>query len=57
MEELTRCDTLLLDKTGTVTVGKLKVVACTCAEDVSEVELKSHAAALAAASTHPCRAP
>ncbi|MEM1160796.1 MAG: cation-translocating P-type ATPase, partial [Pseudomonadota bacterium] len=53
MEELTRCDTLLLDKTGTVTEGALQVVDVTCAEGVSVEDISAHAAALAAASTHP----
>lgn len=53
MEELARCDTLLLDKTGTVTEGALRVVDFTCAKAVDVDLVKTHAAALAAASTHP----
>ncbi|MEM9046897.1 MAG: heavy metal translocating P-type ATPase [Pseudomonadota bacterium] len=53
MEELTRCDTLVLDKTGTVTEGALRVVDVTAAEGVEPGELMAHAAALASASTHP----
>ncbi|MEM7291211.1 MAG: HAD family hydrolase, partial [Pseudomonadota bacterium] len=53
MEELTRCDTLLLDKTGTVTEGALRVVDFTCADGVDPDQVKVHAAALASASTHP----
>ncbi|MEM1277315.1 MAG: cation-translocating P-type ATPase [Pseudomonadota bacterium] len=53
MEELTRCDTLLLDKTGTVTEGSLRVVDFTCAKGVDLSEVTVHAAALAGASTHP----
>ncbi|MEM7061216.1 MAG: cation-translocating P-type ATPase [Pseudomonadota bacterium] len=53
MEELTRCDTLLLDKTGTVTEGALRVVDFTSADGVDVDHIKSHAAALAGASTHP----
>lgn len=53
IEELTRCNTLLLDKTGTVTEGALQVVDFTCADGVEIARIKSHAAALASASTHP----
>ncbi|MEM7168606.1 MAG: cation-translocating P-type ATPase [Pseudomonadota bacterium] len=53
MEELTRCDTLLLDKTGTVTEGELRVVGYTLAEGIDIENFKSYAAALAMASTHP----
>ncbi len=53
MEELTRCDTLLLDKTGTVTEGALRVTGFTLAEGTDPAQFEAHAAALARASTHP----
>lgn len=53
MEELTRCDTLLLDKTGTVTEGALRVVDIQLTEGVDPDHFRACAAALAATSTHP----
>ncbi len=53
MEELTRCDTVIFDKTGTVTEGALRVVDFICADNVDVEQVKSHAAAMAGASTHP----
>ncbi|MEM6974322.1 MAG: cation-translocating P-type ATPase [Pseudomonadota bacterium] len=53
IEELTRCDAVLFDKTGTVTEGALRVVGFTGAEGAGLEQIKAHAAALASASTHP----
>ncbi|MEM6441422.1 MAG: HAD-IC family P-type ATPase, partial [Pseudomonadota bacterium] len=53
MEELTRVDTLLLDKTGTVTEGSLQVVGVVCAPDVETEEAERLAGMLAGASSHP----
>ncbi|MEM1313434.1 MAG: cation-translocating P-type ATPase [Pseudomonadota bacterium] len=53
MEELTRVDTLLLDKTGTVTEGALRVVGVVCAAGSGREEVEALAGALAGASSHP----
>ncbi|MBI3450780.1 MAG: heavy metal translocating P-type ATPase [Acidobacteria bacterium] len=51
LERLEKVDTLLVDKTGTLTDGKPKVVAIKAA--ASETEVLSLAAAVGAASEHP----
>ncbi len=53
IEVLEKIDTLVLDKTGTLTVGKPKLVGVTPAEGVSEVEVLRVAAALERHSEHP----
>ncbi len=53
IEELTEIDTVVFDKTGTVTNGELALTERYPAEGVTEAELMAAAAAVAAASTHP----
>jgi Zn2+/Cd2+-exporting ATPase len=53
LEELAEVDSLILDKTGTVTLGRLSLVARTPAEGVDEADLARIAASLGAASSHP----
>lgn len=53
IEELTEVDTVVFDKTGTVTEGDLSLVSLLPAPDVTDRELLDAALALAAASTHP----
>ncbi|MDF3983579.1 cation-translocating P-type ATPase [Luteibacter sp. PPL201] len=52
-ERLAEADALVVDKTGTVTTGRLRVVRLQPAEDVDVDRLGAVAAALGAASTHP----
>ena len=53
LEELADVDTLIVDKTGTVTVGQLSLVGVVPAPDVDSAELQRLAASLGAASSHP----
>ena len=53
IEELTEIDTVVFDKTGTVTKGELSLTELCPCEGVSEEELILTAAAVAVASTHP----
>ena len=53
LEEAGKVKTVVLDKTGTITSGKPKVVSLHPAEDVSETELISLAYALENLSEHP----
>ena len=53
LERLAAADTLVIDKTGTVTEGKPKVVAVVPAEGAREDDVLSIAAALEARSAHP----
>ncbi|MCK6491094.1 MAG: HAD-IC family P-type ATPase, partial [Planctomycetes bacterium] len=53
LEEMADCDAVVLDKTGTVTVGHLELVAAQPHFGVAESELRSIAAGLGAASSHP----
>ena len=53
IEELTEIDTVVFDKTGTVTKGELALTDICPFDGVSDVELLQVAAAVAAASTHP----
>jgi Cd2+/Zn2+-exporting ATPase len=53
LEELADVDTLIVDKTGTVTVGQLSLVGVAPAPDVDSAELQRLAASLGAASSHP----
>jgi Cu+-exporting ATPase len=53
LETLEKVDTLVLDKTGTLTEGKPKVVAVTAAEGVSQHDLLRFAASLERSSEHP----
>jgi Cu+-exporting ATPase len=52
LERMEKVDTLVVDKTGTLTEGKPKVVAVR-AEDISEAELLRLAASVERASEHP----
>ena len=56
LERMEKVDTLLIDKTGTLTEGKPRVVAVEPASDVSEDELLRLAASLERASEHPLAA-
>ncbi len=53
LELMERIDTLVVDKTGTLTEGKPKVVAIITAEGVSEAEMLRIAASIERASEHP----
>uniref|UniRef100_A0A7V5CV35 P-type Cu(+) transporter n=1 Tax=Acidobacterium capsulatum TaxID=33075 RepID=A0A7V5CV35_9BACT len=53
VERMARIDTLLLDKTGTITEGKPSVIAMTPAPGVTEQQLLSTAAAVEQGSEHP----
>lgn len=53
LERLEKIDTLVIDKTGTLTEGKPKVTAIRAVEGVSEDELLTVAASLERSSEHP----
>jgi Cu+-exporting ATPase len=53
LEATRRVDTVVLDKTGTVTAGRMSVRAVTATAGVSEVELLCYAAAVESGSEHP----
>lgn len=53
IEEMSSANTLLLDKTGTVTEGKPQVVSMTMVEDMPEAEALSYAMAAEETSSHP----
>jgi Cu+-exporting ATPase len=53
LERLERVDTLVVDKTGTLTEGKPKVVAVVAAEATSETDVLRLAASVERASEHP----
>ncbi|MDH3290929.1 MAG: heavy metal translocating P-type ATPase [Gemmatimonadota bacterium] len=53
IEVLRKVNTLVVDKTGTLTVGKPALIGVVLAEDWSEGELLSYAASLERASEHP----
>ena len=53
IEELTEIDTVVFDKTGSLTVGDLSLTEIRTADGVSREELLSAAASVACASTHP----
>ena len=53
IEELTAVDTVVFDKTGTVTEGKMALAETLPAAGVSEAELLAAAMSVASASTHP----
>lgn len=53
LERLARVDTVVLDKTGTITVGKPSVTGVVCADGVNENELLHWAASAEKGSEHP----
>jgi Cu+-exporting ATPase len=53
LERMEKVDTLLVDKTGTLTEGKPRVTKIIAASDIGEDELLSLAASLESASEHP----
>ncbi len=53
LETLEKVDTLVVDKTGTLTEGRPKLVAVTPADDVEELSLLGRAASLERGSEHP----
>ena len=56
LERLEKVDTLVVDKTGTLTEGKPKVTAIVPAQDFDEAELLRFAASVERASEHPLAA-
>ncbi len=56
LEHLEKIDTLVVDKTGTLTEGKQKLMDCLPANDMEEKELLQLAAALEQSSEHPLAA-
>ena len=56
LESTRRVDTVLLDKTGTVTTGRMTLAGVTAAPGVTEDELLRYAGALESASEHPVAA-
>jgi len=56
LEELCKVDTVVLDKTGTLTMGKPVVTDVICADGVEREELLEIAAGLESASEHPLAA-
>src|SRR5208337_1020077 len=56
LERLEKVDTLLVDKTGTLTEGKPKVVAVVLAPGISEDDALTLAASLERSSEHPLAA-
>lgn len=53
LESTRRIDTVVLDKTGTVTRGELRLLAVTAAAGTSEGDVRRRAAAVESASEHP----
>jgi len=53
LESTRRIDTVVLDKTGTVTRGELRLLAVTASAGASEAEVRRRAAAVESASEHP----
>jgi P-type Cu+ transporter len=56
LEVLEKIDTLVVDKTGTLTEGKPKLVAISTAEGFTETEVLQYAASVEQASEHPLAA-
>ncbi len=56
LERMEKVDTLVVDKTGTLTEGKPKVVAIRAARDMTETDLLALAAGLERSSEHPLAA-
>jgi len=57
LEGVSRIQTVILDKTGTLTEGKPNVTDVIPAEGVTVNEVLQSAAGLSSQSTHPCRSP
>jgi Cu+-exporting ATPase len=56
LERMERIDTLVVDKTGTLTEGRPKVTAIICALGLDEATMLRHAASVEQASEHPLAA-
>jgi Cu+-exporting ATPase len=56
LERMALIDTLVIDKTGTLTEGKMRIVQVACVEGVSEETLLLYAASLSVGSQHPLSA-
>jgi Cu+-exporting ATPase len=56
LERMEKIDTLVIDKTGTLTEGKPKVVSILAAEDLGEAEVLRFTASIEAQSEHPLAA-
>jgi Cu+-exporting ATPase len=56
LENTRRVDTIVLDKTGTVTTGKMELTDVVTAPDVAEPDLLRYAGAVESASEHPIAA-
>ncbi|MEO7190930.1 MAG: heavy metal translocating P-type ATPase [Vicinamibacterales bacterium] len=56
LEALDRVDTVVIDKTGTLTVGKPRVVSLAAAPGFTEADVLAHAASLERSSEHPLAA-
>jgi Cu+-exporting ATPase len=53
IEQLQRVDTLVVDKTGTLTLGRPELTSVSWADGIAEAEVLSYAAAVERASEHP----
>lgn len=53
VEQMEKMDTLVIDKTGTLTAGKARVIATWTQNNISEEDLLRYAASIAVASAHP----
>ncbi len=56
LESTRRVDTIVLDKTGTVTTGRMTLAGVVAAPGVDELELLRYAGAVESASEHPIAA-
>jgi heavy metal translocating P-type ATPase len=56
LERMEKVDTLVVDKTGTLTEGKPKVIAVVAALGINEADVLRHAASVEQASEHPLAA-
>ena len=56
IETMRKIDTLIVDKTGTLTEGRPRLVSIIATEDVAEAELLRYAASIERASEHPLAA-
>lgn len=56
IETMRKIDTLIVDKTGTLTEGRPRLVSVVATEDIAEAELLRYAASIERASEHPLAA-